>query len=228
MIIEFFGFPGSGKTTVCNKFIKKLKKDDLKVVRGTFDHFGVFRRVTYKLFYSVLCFFLSPVFYLKNLLFLSGIKNGTKITIADFLNVTYLYARYSFFRNTDRIVVFDQGVIQAYWSILAFTGVKLTEYDYNHLFKNIDVVVILELDLEQNIERLFSREDQRSRAQKETKNMELYFDKFLMVKEVLKELDVPYKLRLDSGRKVKKNVKRIRKKIIKNKVEYVAPQTTDD
>lgn len=220
MIIEFFGFPGSGKTTVCNKFIKKLRKDNLRVVRGTFDHFGVFGRVVCKVFYSFMCFFFSPIFFLKNILFFSGIKNGTKISVSDFLNVTYLYSRYRFFQRTNKIVVFDQGLIQAYWSILAFKEIELPEYDYNHLFKNIDVVVILELDFEQNIERLFSREDKRSRAQKDTENMEIYFDKFLMVKEVLNELDVPYKLRVDSGKKVKKNVNRIRKKLLGNKVSY--------
>src|SRR5690554_2725657 len=121
MIIEFFGFPENGKTTICNRFVKKLKIDNRKVVRGTFDHLTAFERVSCKLFHSFLCFFISPIFYIKNILSFLGVKNGAKLSFSDFLNVTYLYARYSLFKNTDKIVVFDQGVIQAYWSILIFS-----------------------------------------------------------------------------------------------------------
>lgn len=206
MIIEFFGFPGSGKTTICNQFVKKLNKDDQKVIRGTFDHLGVFPRIVCKLFYSFLCFFISPHFY---------IKQGN-LTFADFLNVTYLYSRYSLFKNSDKIVVFDQGLIQAYWSIIAFTE-EGKKYDYKFLFEKIDIIVILEIDIEKNLERLFLREDKRSRVQKkEAEELELYFKKFLMVKESLNELNISYKLYLDSEKRVKKNVKKIRKEIILN------------
>lgn len=213
MIIEFFGFPGSGKTTICNRFVKKLNKDDQKVIRGTFDHLGAFPRIVCKLFYSFLCIFISPYFYIKNLTFF--IKQG-KLAAADFLNITYLYSRYSLFKNSDKIVVFDQGLIQAYWSIIAFAEEE-KEYDYKFLFEKIDIIVILEIDIEKNLERLFLREDKRSRVQKkEAEELEQYFKKFLMVKESLNELNISYKLYLDSEKKVKKNVKKIRKEIILN------------
>lgn len=216
MIVEFFGFPGSGKTTICNRFIKKLEKDGKKVARGTFDHLGFLERIIYKLTYSVLCFFVTPVFYIKNIFCFLGIRKGTKMSFSDFLNITYLFARYFMYKNTDKIVVFDQGLIQAYWSILIFAkGGK--EYNYDFLFKNVDVVIVLEIDLEQNMERLLSREDKSSRIQQKTANMEFYFKNFLMLKEALAEMDIPYKLYIDSGEKVKKNVKKIKKEVIKNK-----------
>lgn len=148
--------------------------------------------------------------------------------ITDFLNVTYLYSRYAGLKESDKIVVFDQGLIQAYWSVLTFTEGGEMEYDYNLLFKNVDMVIILEMDAEQNIERLFSREDKKSRVQKEAEGMEIYFKKFLMVKEILNELNIHYKLYLDSGKKVKKNVKKIKKKIITNNAESTMFQCEDD
>lgn len=214
MIIEFFGFPGSGKTTICSKFIKKLRKNNHVVVRGTFDHLGAFSRIVCKLFYSFLCLFINPKFFLENLLFFIRSKKGLKTMVTDFLNVTYLYARYAFLKDSDKIIVFDQGLIQAYWSVLAFAGLPGKEYNYNILFKNVDHVIILELDWEENLDRLFLRDDHKSRVQKETQTMDFYFEQFLKVKEILKELDLQYKLSLDSGLKVKKNVKKIRKRII--------------
>lgn len=227
MIIEFFGFPGSGKTTICNKFIKKLKKDDRKVIRGTFDHLGSFKRITFKLFYSFLCLFISPKFYTKNLLFFLEMKSGRKTAITDFLNVSYLYARYSVLKKTEKIVVFDQGLIQAYWSVFTFTEAG-REYDYHLLFKNIEMVIILEMDLGQNIERLFSREDKRSRVQKKTENIDIYFKKFLIVKDTLSELSIQHRLYLDSGRKVKKNVRKIKKKMVTNKAGNTMFQNEDN
>lgn len=216
MIIEFFGFPGSGKTTICNRFVKKLNKDDQKVIRGTFDHLGTLERVVCKLFFSFLCIFINPYFYLKNIFFFLKPRKGKRMGVADFLNVTYLYSRYFMYKKSKKIVVFDQGLIQAYWSIVVFVEDE-KEYNYNLLFKHIDVIVILEIDMEKNLERLFMREDKRSRIQKEeAEGMEFYFKKFLMVKEGLNELDVPYKIYLDSEKKAKKNVKKIRKKIIFN------------
>jgi len=212
MIIEFFGFPGSGKTTICNKFVKKINKNKNKVIRGTFDHLGLIKRSVYKLFYSTLCLFISPSFYFKNIQFFFKISVKRKIMIGDFLNMTYLYSRYSILKHSKKIIVFDQGLIQAYWSILVFAE-DGENYDYQHLFKNLDTVVILEMDQKQNVERLFSRKDQRSRVQKQFENIEFYFNKFLTVKKIIEELDFLNKLYLNSEKKPKKNAKRIKKNI---------------
>jgi len=213
MIIEFFGFPGSGKTTICNKFVKKIQKDNKDVIRGTFDHLEVRKRVLFKLFYSFISFFINPKFFAKNLYFFVCSKANYKTKVTDFINLTYLYARYFTFRNSNKIVVFDQGLLQAYWSVLTFSSNELLEYDNSILFKYIDKVIVLEIDWEQNLERLFSREDQRSRVQRQVSEMEFHYGKFLEVKESLNELKIPYTIYLNSSKNVKKNVKKIKRKI---------------
>lgn len=201
MIIEFFGFPGSGKTTLSNELIHQLELKRIKVVRGTVDHLGFFRRVFLKGFYCFLCLFLNPSFWLKNLNIIFRYKS-----FRDFLNLTYLFARYTSLSQGDKLVVFDQGLLQAYWSIVTFTGYK--NFNLNYLVVKLEKVVILKLDSEENFLRLSQREEKHSRSQnlnnpEEIKKQFAQFE--IIVQKIVEQEQLNYEL-VDCQKTIEENV----------------------
>ena len=184
MIIEFFGLPGSGKTTITEHLIHKMKSKNFHVIRGTFDHLSTNKRIFNKLIFSFLCLFLNPLFYIKNIFFFFDFSLNRKINITDFVNITYLYSRYFVFANSEKLIFFDQGLTQAYWSTLSFIN-NGKEYDFELLFKKITNVIIVELDESINKERLFHRNDKRSRLQNNIEYWNVYYNNFNNTKEKL-------------------------------------------
>ncbi len=175
MIIEFFGMPGSGKTTIVNQWIISLKQSGINVSRGNFDHFSSRKRIFKKIYYSFLFMFKDPIFYFYNL---NHCCKAHKFKISffnDFINITYLLSLYKKYRNSTSLIIFDQGILQSYWSLKNFS---IVEKDYNSekLFSYIDKIVLLEIDKEENQYRLKNRDDKRSRIQKNSSNN---FDSFI-------------------------------------------------
>lgn len=209
MIIEFFGFPGSGKTTICNGLITSLEKDNKTVIRGTFDHLGKVHRVFSKVLFSFLCLVLAPKFYFQSIHFL--IKSRS---IGDFLNLTYLYGRYAYYKNTDKIVIFDQGLMQAYLSIASFTKSSVV-YNPKPLLEQLDRLIVLELDFDSTKERLLSRADKSSRAQKNMESLQGYYQKYESVgEEITAHLSNSQMYKLDSSQPIDQNIMRIRKRLV--------------
>lgn len=209
MIIEFFGFPGSGKTTICNALITSLEKENKIVIRGTFDHLDKVHRVFSKFFFSFLCLVLSPKFFFQSIHFL--IKSRS---IGDFLNLTYLYARYAYYKNTDKIVVFDQGLMQAYLSIASFTKSSVV-YNPKLLLEQLDRLIVLELDFHSTKERLLSRTDKSSRAQKDMESLRGFYQKYESVeKQITAKLSNSQMYKLNSSQSIEQNIMRIRKRLI--------------
>lgn len=175
MIIEFFGMPGSGKTTIVNQWIGSLKESGINVSRGNFDHLSSRKRILKKIYYSFLFMFKDPIFYFYNLNHCLKVHRFKMSFFNDFINVTYLLSLYEKYKRSTSLIVFDQGILQSYWSLKNFSIVE-KEYNNEKLFSYIDKVIILEIDKEENQYRLKNREDKRSRMQKSSSNN---FDSFI-------------------------------------------------
>lgn len=204
MIIEFFGFPGSGKTTISNAFIKELEENDIGVVRGTFDHLSKIKRVFWKTLFSGLSIFYNTEFFIRSILFF--IKNRS---LSDFLNITYLYSRYSYCKNTNKIVIFDQGLTQAYLSIYSFTK-RGKGYDSFFLFKKIDRLILLQLNFDENIKRLSTRKGKSSRAQKNKANIQELWKSYKKIEnQIISQLNSNQILEIDSEKLTEENIERL-------------------
>ena len=163
MIIEFFGLPGVGKTTISSHVVEKLKNKGWIVKNGTIDRFSFKKRVFFKLLFAFLS--LIKEFHYSILLLREGIKIHASIN--DFINILYLnfqYHRANNDSNEKKIWVFDQGLLQAYWSICFYCG--KSHYLFFLLSQKFNSVVIVEAQLEIVKKRLEMRIDKKSRMQK--------------------------------------------------------------
>ena len=164
MIIEFIGLPGSGKTTIANKLIDRLKdKGNVKI--GTFDHLGTLQRISSKLSSAFTSIFLFPKdsFFVVKELFIN--HNSKKEIVRDALNILYLMARYHKARKErETIYVFDQGLIQAFLSSCMYG--KWSDRIFDLVKKNHDRVILVNVSPDVSAERLSTRRDKSSRVQK--------------------------------------------------------------
>lgn len=207
MIIEFFGFPGSGKTTLSNELIKTIKNENCDVIRGTFDHHNSFSRIGLKVFYCVLSIFYNYRFFFHNFKIFIATSNKANFSPKDFLNVTYLYARYSKFKKSKNIIVFDQGLCQAYLSILTFND--NIEYNFEKILDVLDTVIILDLEYQKNKERLLKRGNNVSRVEKNVEMIEDLYRKYVKIYKSIRFSTIPNQYTIDANRDIFDNVKYI-------------------
>lgn len=216
MIIEFFGFPGSGKTTITNQLIKQLKIDGYKVRRGTFDHMVKPQRVLYKSLYSLLCLFKNPQFFFYNLSYFYKHPRDNVKKLSFFLNATYLYSRYQTCRKKDIIVVFDQGLFQIYLSIITFLQ-QSKKYNKDNLLKYLDKVVLIELNFKENQRRLLGRKGNNIWQNPDMKLVEAAFEVYNEIKIQLED-DYPNNiLKIQSIDSPENNINIIYEHIVKKK-----------
>ncbi len=206
MIIEFYGFPGSGKTTICNELKPLLDSTKLNSV----IYEGLTRKPIQKLRKNIIKFFF--------LLFFLSTKPGvcldlaTKIfktrqeKISDFIKVTfnilYLFGLYSYNSNRREIIIVDQGLWQAVWSIM------YSQRAENNIDKIIAIfslfkfrVVLINCDISEVMMRINNREVEKSRLAKNIYNgklMEKSIDNHLFICEILYKLYSP--IVMDSSR----------------------------
>ncbi len=158
--IEFFGMPGSGKTTLLNLITGKenaspeRKKKLLK-----------FSKKLYCLFKLLIS---SPFASIRQI---ELIRRTKQRTLTDLIKVTadWLYTLYLLkeARRYSRKTAFDQGIVQALWSVNLSACKPLDLEVFLRDVKMPDVVILLEVD--QNIirERLLARPGKQSRLEKE-------------------------------------------------------------
>lgn len=189
VVIEFTGLPGSGKTTIANKLIDQFG-DEVHVKRGTFDHLGSVQRVSYKLIYAFITFFIFPKdsFHVLKKLFANH-KNKIDV-VRDGLNILYLMARYhKAKKEIGSIYIFDQGLIQAFLSSCMYG--QWSESIFEITKKYSDRVILLDLSPDVSAERLSERGDNSSRSQKQTDKIQHLSEQNNILNKIIDRLDVP-------------------------------------
>jgi RecA/RadA recombinase len=117
--IEFYGLPGIGKTTVVKELQSNSKlngKKNIIFIIGTnsFNISSFIRK----------CYFVTTLLIKRkgNLKILIEIYNSGQDSVLTFLklafNFLWIESLYMYYKDKNKIVVLDQGLIQAYWSLL--------------------------------------------------------------------------------------------------------------
>jgi adenylate kinase family enzyme len=133
LVIEFIGMPGSGKSTLCDQVYNDLKNEyDIINFTSEITKKNKSSRIIIKLYYFFTFFLMHPSLFIK---LLTKIYRTEQKTLRDFVKVSFnLYFILGVLEKKDNIIIlFDQGILQAFWSI----------YFNSKRNKNIDIVKLL-------------------------------------------------------------------------------------
>ena len=164
MIIEFVGLPGSGKSTILNLVIKGIENDS-NIYFGNFHDSNRSIRALKKIFSSMNTVLRAPVLSSKGIYSCMKAYNFKFRGIADVIKILYLTERYrkGKINFNNQIWVFDQGLIQACWSIKMFGNKSV---DVLPLFDSmIENLIIIKSNPANCLKRLNQRDDKSSRLQ---------------------------------------------------------------
>lgn len=128
MVIEFFGVPGSGKTTAARELVKVLTKNEIPVTYFVGD-ISRMRKVL-----LILRFALSAR---QNLRLFLDISN---LNFRDITNL--LYVRAVYLASRKKIVLIDQGFVQALISAKVYNA-AIPIQDIRKHYQNFDRITIL-------------------------------------------------------------------------------------
>lgn len=171
--IEFYGLPGIGKTTVVKELQSNSKlngKKNIIFIIGTnsFNISSFIRK----------CYFVTTLLIKRkgNLKILIEIYNSGQDSVLTFLklafNFLWIESLYMYYKDKNKIVVLDQGLIQAYWSLL-YSSKKEIKLKYKNYSYNI-LSVFLCVDYSIWEKRIMKRNSKRSRLRSEEVNKKKY------------------------------------------------------
>jgi adenylate kinase family enzyme len=175
VIVEFYGLPGVGKSTISHEVVSILSRNNVVVVEETRNVdtvTGVLSRQIIKLLLAIKNIALKPIAKFRLIIQLLGIKQSSVLsTIKLLINYLYICQIYKNCENKSSIKIIDQGLLQAAWSLLLENSSdanidsvnRLLKDEINEIKKNTYIVVILEADVNILVERILKRKHGFSR-----------------------------------------------------------------
>ena len=210
MIIEFYGLPGAGKSTIAAALINLLEAEGRTIRRGVISNSRVVR-VFYKTLFASLGLFkrfleirvVSSVFR----------SNGfTRAHFKDVFNIAYLLGYYSC-DATGITYIMDQGLIQGL--AVAKNLEAISEQKNSKLFKGLDLVIQVQLDPDVSLSRLENRNSRKSRLENLV-NKDLYIGDWLQnsvqLDSIIRHLNIG-SFRVDSSKSVDGNAIKCQQRI---------------
>lgn len=173
IILDFFGMPGSGKSTVARELHQKLSQCGYNVKNLSYciDNSCVIKRLCIKFLYSLVYTLCHP-FFVRKLTRIISINDmgGFKEAVKQLVNITYKMYFLNNLEGYDYIIL-DEGICQMIVSALYYSNEDITiypllEYLLNHVSKSI-VFVYLSVDEKIVFNRLENRMNENSRIEKE-------------------------------------------------------------
>lgn len=181
IIIEFFGPPGVGKSTVAREVYNRLK--DQKIDNVVFDNLelgkrkGIQKKVI-KLKFVIKYFIQKP----KNFFLITNLIFKTKQrTLNDFLKVLFNHIFVVSNKNTfkkNAIYILDQGFLQSIWSINLYSQNKVSIKELLEIDSSISLVVNVKADIDTINKRLKGRKGKNSRIEKNASENILNINEF--------------------------------------------------
>jgi GTPase SAR1 family protein len=198
VVIEFFGLPGAGKTTLSRRLTQLLRNEGVKVNHPNDDMISLkegMRRKIHKLPYIIKEPLFHPVQSLRAALAING---SCQRSVADFskvlVNWWYVTAILRSPKTRMHFSVLDQGVFQALWSIV-LTGKTLDSFNHfgDLLLKSSflpQIVVLVEARIPTLLERLIQREGSNSRLEKVSlmEQKQLVLRGLILCRQIVKEI----------------------------------------
>lgn len=204
LVIEFFGLPGSGKTTLQSHLQEHLKSNSIiAATRKDLSYWLQSKSRMEKSCYLIL----NPIYTITIIVSLLRISKSIKLFSNDiFKNIisitTYpLYMNYYSNEKDVDIIILDQAVAQGIWSIC------ISSNDFNKslitkIFLNINILykatfIFFEIDSDTSIKRILNRQNGDSRFDsiksiKELNNMMRNgYEKMVMLKDLIRENKIP-------------------------------------
>lgn len=162
MIIELFGLPGAGKTTVANRLIN----EGFFVIKKP--------RLFLRIIYSMLYFFINPKFALS--LFYHLILNVyrskyvSKLKLFNFwffVIYTTLLAKYFIvtFHRKESMVIFDEGLAQFFLG----TSINQSLIPFKKLIEYSEYIIIIKVDERERLSNINRRDGFQTKAKFGTK-----------------------------------------------------------
>jgi len=122
-IIEFLGTPGCGKSTLSELLTKSFLKDGLKVCNLSYEIDR--KKNIFRIFFKQKFILIFIIKYpLLSLYYFNYVKKSNQNSFKDLVktlaNLLYILALYEKIEKTTKYdyIIFDQGLIQAIWSVL--------------------------------------------------------------------------------------------------------------
>lgn len=168
IVLEFYGLPGSGKSTISHLVAQELRKQGRKVIEPTYDvdhKYSVGKRKAIKLIKLIEYALLYPEEFhrLRKLITENGYAGLNKLKQAS--NIAQKLMAYK--TNKEDVVVFDEGLTQAAISLAQNrSNVVEIEKDLYKLCKAKNIrKIFVKVDLETAISRMEGRDKHDSRIE---------------------------------------------------------------
>ena len=170
--IEFFGMPGSGKTTLQTAVSEGLMKEGSEI--STFSSSRTSKRDYLRRFLKAKEVFLFSLLHPR--LIMHGIRflrSRCKISVGGILAFLPSWLLIKKCYLSENSAILDQGILQFIWSVRYSRGRELNNEEYFGVLGKPDLVIILEAEVSTIVLRLKARSKQQSRLERELDNTEV-------------------------------------------------------
>ena len=208
MIVEFYGLPGSGKSTVAEPIVKKLREKGFRVL--TYTDFNS----SYNNSFGLVLNNLNLAFLLLQLIFREkmGINKKRASCIKAILRTNEFYKSSS---DADYIIM-EQGILQNVISLYYDHEIRDTD-TLKKIFQTVRnefLPVVTEIDSEEAFKRMLTREKEPERldkldGEKQRKIYQIYDDNIRKFESVFTDF-----IKIDTSIDPQTNAETILKKII--------------
>ena len=185
VIVEFFGLPGIGKSTVSHELASLLSSKKIEVVEET-RNIDVkkkpFYRQSIKILFAIKNIISNPSVRFRLIVEQLGVdQKNIKSKIKLIVNYLYICQIYENCESKNGVKIIDQGLLQAAWSLLVEKGddrdienIKShLKEDIKKIKKNSYIIINLEADERLIVERINKRINGKSRMDTLTNEKEL-------------------------------------------------------
>lgn len=170
IIIDFFGLPGSGKTTIAHFLSSKLREDGFQIQENIYEinnDYSSVKRLVVKIWYTF-CFTIKNFSYLRTLFSMlgNGAFRNRKEAIKQWINICFVLSIINKVKKQDYIVA-DQGIVQAAISLTIHCEKANLVDVVRKLCEKVTVPILfvnIVADFSTNLTRLQIRKDGKSRV----------------------------------------------------------------
>lgn len=209
MIIEFVGYPSSGKSSIINHLDSKY---EVVTENGNW-----LLRNIYK-FYKCISYSLLNLKKCWNVI--SLIHRSRQKRKCDFfrlaLNNIYLLSFYNK-KDENKNIIVDEGIVQHLWAIMIGSTNEFNIENYLSLFQGEIVVVYIKISSDKFVERFYSRDVKNGKKYKVNKRHFFLFNEiknnFMFLDELYEKLPYKYKYIVNNDYSIEKSIDQVNKNI---------------